>query len=422
MLIVLENFMIKRQRLESGQALIFLAFSVVALIGFAALAIDGGMIYADRRHAQNAADSAALAAALAKVNSEDWNIAGLNRAASNGYDNNGVTNSVDVNNPPVSGQYAGNSEYIQVFINAVVETSLVHFVYSGPVENTVEAIARVEPGVVGPMYNGDAIVGLKPNGCSVVWKHGNSATQVTGGGVWVNSDDTNCAFEYKGGAGDLILEDDQCINVVGGSSYSGGTPSGNVCENQPQFPYPPLFDVPVPTCGGSASWDGGTNTLSPGNWTGDFPPAGVTNLEEGIYCITDTDFRMNAHDELYGDNILIYMSVGGDIRWNGNAHLEISGRNSGDYEGLLIYISHQDYTSPGNCDATLNGTQSSVFTGTIYAPTCNINLLGGGESTGWKSQLIGYTVEMGGNSNLDMFYDVNNNHEITHPPELELTK
>ncbi len=33
----------------------------VVLLGFTALAIDGGMVYADRRHAQNGADASSLA-------------------------------------------------------------------------------------------------------------------------------------------------------------------------------------------------------------------------------------------------------------------------------------------------------------------------------------------------------------------------
>ena len=37
-------------------------------IGFTALAIDGSAKLSDRRHAQNAADTAAVAAALTKVN------------------------------------------------------------------------------------------------------------------------------------------------------------------------------------------------------------------------------------------------------------------------------------------------------------------------------------------------------------------
>ena len=54
---------------ERGQALILIALAAVGLFGFSALAIDGSRVFSDRRHAQNAADTAALAAALARVQS-----------------------------------------------------------------------------------------------------------------------------------------------------------------------------------------------------------------------------------------------------------------------------------------------------------------------------------------------------------------
>lgn len=44
---------------EKGQALILITLGIIALIGFTALAIDGGRAFEERRHAQNAADTAA---------------------------------------------------------------------------------------------------------------------------------------------------------------------------------------------------------------------------------------------------------------------------------------------------------------------------------------------------------------------------
>ena len=407
---------------ERGQAIVLLAVGFVMLLGFTALAIDGGMVYADRRQAQNAADSAALAAALAIVNGQDWSAAALNRANTNGYDNNGVTNTVQVFYPPASGQYAGDTEYVQVIIIADVDTALIHFVYSGPVQNTVEAVARAKPGSVGPLFNGDAIVGLKPEGCDVVWKHGNSKTTVTGGGIWTNSNDPNCAFRYVGGAGSLSVPAPHSINVVGGASYSGGTPDATVVEGAPQFPYPPLVDIVEPTCSGEASWDPATNTLSPGNWSGNFPPDRDTTLAPGIFCITDTDFRLNANDTLVGNDVLIYMAAGGNIHWSGQAEITLAGRSSGEYKGLLLYVAHQNYASPGNCRLTINGSADSTFVGTIYAPTCDISFLGCAENTGFRSQLVGYTVEVGGDTDLDIFYDADENYEADLPPEIELTK
>ena len=51
---------IKSNNSEGGQVLAFLAICFVVLLGFAALAIDGGMVFADRRQAQNAADASSL--------------------------------------------------------------------------------------------------------------------------------------------------------------------------------------------------------------------------------------------------------------------------------------------------------------------------------------------------------------------------
>ena len=47
---------------ERGQALIVIALAAIVLFGFVALAIDGTATFSDRRHAQNAADTAAMAA------------------------------------------------------------------------------------------------------------------------------------------------------------------------------------------------------------------------------------------------------------------------------------------------------------------------------------------------------------------------
>ena len=46
---------------ERGQALVLIALAFLVLIGFTALAIDGGMTYSDRRISQAVSDSASLA-------------------------------------------------------------------------------------------------------------------------------------------------------------------------------------------------------------------------------------------------------------------------------------------------------------------------------------------------------------------------
>jgi Putative Flp pilus-assembly TadE/G-like len=50
-------------RNDSGQALVFVAFTLMVLVGMAALVVDGGSWYRADRHLQTAADAAALAGA-----------------------------------------------------------------------------------------------------------------------------------------------------------------------------------------------------------------------------------------------------------------------------------------------------------------------------------------------------------------------
>ena len=69
-----------QRRDEQGAALVFIAISMVALLLVAALVIDGGFGYTNRRQMQNAADSAALAGASA-LQKERFVYASANRDA-----------------------------------------------------------------------------------------------------------------------------------------------------------------------------------------------------------------------------------------------------------------------------------------------------------------------------------------------------
>src|SRR5918993_1968194 len=98
---------------ERGQALVIIALAAVGLFGFSALAIDGSRVFSYRRNAQNAADTSALSAALAKIRQEDYVLAAEERAADNGYVKDAISTAgtdVEVNlcnvtglNPPCQG-------------------------------------------------------------------------------------------------------------------------------------------------------------------------------------------------------------------------------------------------------------------------------------------------------------------------------
>jgi len=103
---------------QSGQAIVVIALMMIALLGMLGLAIDGGGLYFMWRDVRNATDAAVIAASYAKCTNGDINVAGLNAAATNGFDNNGSTNTVTVHNPPIAGPATGDAAFVQVTISA----------------------------------------------------------------------------------------------------------------------------------------------------------------------------------------------------------------------------------------------------------------------------------------------------------------
>src|SRR5271170_1521471 len=104
-----------------GAIVAWLVLSLTAVVGVAALGMDGGRLMEERRHAQATADAAALAAG-ADLYTNWWSnhgvdsgstaqSAALSLAAANGYSNDGVTSVVTVNIPPKSGSFAGQANY-----------------------------------------------------------------------------------------------------------------------------------------------------------------------------------------------------------------------------------------------------------------------------------------------------------------------
>jgi len=404
---------------ERGQALVIIALAAVALFAFAALAIDGSMVFSDRRHAQNAADTSAMAAALSKVRQGSWEADGLARAASNSYDNDGTTNEVYVYNPPVDGTYAGNTQYIQVKIISRVDTFFARVIGISQVTNRVEAVTRAIPSKITPLFDGNAVVGLAPHDCKAVVYQGNANTTVTGSNIFVNSDCDDAAFFNNSSAADLTVP---CLNSVGGITYNPGAinvSNGCMASGAEPYVYPPenyfYPDVVCPT-GGSQTG----NTLSPGTYSGHFPPSGVEILDGGVYCVNG-DFRVNASDTLTGNGVFIYMQSG-DVTFNGGATVNLSAipgpmdPDTNPYGGLLLYM---PMTNSGTI--SLNGNAGSSFTGTIFAPAADISILGTGDG-GLNGQVIGYTVDLSGTSEVSINYDNSLNWNPLIPAQIQVAQ
>lgn len=401
---------------EKGQALVLIVVAIIGLLGMTALTVDGGIAYSDRRSAQNAADSAVLAAARAKIRGENISSSALSVAGNNGYDNNGTTNTVSVHNPPVSGEYAGNSNYIQVVIVSTVNTYFAPIVGVPAVTNRVEAVSKVNSGTPGKLYNGNAVVGLATTGCDAVYVAGNAKLQTWGGGLYSNSSDP-CGMHFQGSSNTQTHEGSGGINMVAGAYQVTGNPAidthgEGTHGNQAQFPYPPP-NLPNPVCSGNATKSG--NTLSPGTVNGSFPPSGVTFLESGVYCVNG-GFTMHGGN-LTGQNVVIVMESG-DIDWNGNAEIKLDAPNEGPFKGLLIFAPMSNTN-----EMKINGNSNSELTGTIWMPAADI-VINGNNSQLQKtdSQIIGLHVKFSGSSDTQINAKSADQFQPASAPSIELIK
>lgn len=449
---------------ESGQAIILIVFAIVGLIGLTALTVDGGMAYSNRRHAQNASDTAALAAARAKVRQEPWKGAALVIASENGFtdlfaDDNSSDDSINVEvygceeAASTCGVYAGNPEYLQVRITSIVDTFFARVIGVQQVTNRVNSVVQAKPATNDPTLLGNAMVSLM---CGCKNEHGwnkdpftisgNSVSIVGGSGVFVNSDCAN-AFTQNGSAS---MDSEYGVCVVGTSNYAPGSvdpPPTSSCGTQLSCPPPITF--PNPTCDNDGSGTiepserGSITQISsspriykatPGYFNGDFPstsPSGKLILQKGIYCIDDdfilnntwvitTDANDNGAHDTASEGVLIMVENGG-IRLNGTSFLDLHAMNDPnldeDIQNLLFYI------PPGNTSPLdMNGSAGSTFTGSIWAPTSHCSLEGTNTSYDVNSQLMCFTISLSGSANIDITYNQNENHILTVPPSVELTE
>jgi len=447
----------KKVKSQRGQAIILLVFAFVGLVGFAALAIDGGRVLSDRRHAQNAADTAALAAALEKIHggtSADLIDIARNRALSNGYDDGSTLQDVAVNNPPVSGPYAGNDEYIQVIITSTINTTFARVIGRPQVTSVVEAVARAQGVTTNPLVTGAALAAYKKNGIAFSGT-GSGTLEVIGSGIFSNSEDDcpNGAMKL-GGAITYTVE-------TGYASPGSVCTVGGVTLTDPVLTVPPVsiptFNIPPPsfTCSGPPSPQLIGTEYQPGTYNG-LNVVGDFSFAPGNYCFNgnvsfrgnitanNVNFRMysgaftvNSNGALFTCSNMILHSAGGSgiafnggdvkcngitfylesggVQWAGNGEYDAIAPTDGTYKGLLIYLPN------GNTSAiTINGNSGSQYTGTIIAVGSTVTINGNSDTAGFNTQILASEINFNGNATTKITYNPNQQFVPPADPSIEL--
>lgn len=379
----------KTRKRDRGQVLLLAAMSMVVMIGFVALATDVGLLWNARRQMQTATDAAAIAAISAYRNGTNISSAANYFASLNGFTNGTKGATVTVNNPPSSGLYSSNSNYVEVIIAQPEPTYFLGMLgYSS---------MNVKTRAVSGAINGPAcIYALDPSASEAISFTGN--INITAQCGLIDNSSSSTAL-YGSGNGTVTASS---IGVAGNYSASGNlsfapTPQINVA------PAPdPLAARQGPTVV-SASAAGVTNS-------GSYSASGnneIVTIPPAVYgsgiSISGNNAAVNFSGGTYGNNISISGNVAsatfnpGQYQHTGTGDsIDISGNATTTFKpGAYTFLGAVKIS--GNNTVTLQ--PGSYFGGIAITGNANVTfspgtyiLAGGGLSVTGNSTLTGNSV------------------------------
>jgi len=384
-----------RIRDESGAAAFMVAISLLVLVGFAALAIDGGLGFDQRRGTQNGADNAALAAAWEACNPRDASApdpvgSALAVAAQNGYDNNDPEVVVTVNPH-------GTAEY-EVIIQQVNDTT---FAAPGVGADTLTVVSQAVAACEQEDFLGGYAIFAGADSCpsgGAIELDLTGATKTITGGIFSN--------------GDLKINGPN-TTVVGTVEYRGNFQSNagvtaeqffgspkvyplelDITEFRPNGPRhlaePSYYFNSPPSIGIDNNW-----MTSNGHATGN--TANIVITDPGIYYspkLGNKSINLKGVSTAPGVNVTFVAE--GQIEIIGDG--DITGYASltpGGYSPLVLFSNAE---TPPSCstNAIQFSGNSLTWTGLIYAPNGEVQMSASSTDATVNGSIIGYSVNISG--------------------------
>lgn len=391
---------------ERGQVLVMVGLALAVMIGAVGLAIDGGRLYLERREAQGAADHAAITAALAFCSGSGSGTAiskGLASAAQNGYNNDGVTNTVAVT------FQAGNPPKFRAVVKTMAQTAFMGILGIFTFDVAAEAVAGC---VGGSSSSGPGAIYAGGTNCTNA--SGKPAIKVNGsifkvyGGLHSNSDIgiSGSTNQFTNGPG---APDDPVTYV--GEFFNGG--SGNTFQDPP---YPQDVGPALPTPVWPSGWD--PSDANPSLYAAYRSLAVNTSTlndqvtmltTNGVYY-TDSSLGIDIGTISPGVSRVTLVAPNGPVKVAAST-LTLGAATDADVapgtlprQGILI-LSGLTQSGLLMCDTfTVDVSGSdSTWNGIIWAPGGLIKMSGSGTATA-NGSLVAWAVELNG-SNLKIQYD-----------------
>jgi Flp pilus assembly protein TadG len=387
-----------RNPAQRGSVAIQMGLITTVLIGMAGLGTEVPYIMYKQRQMQNAADSAALGAAVAlsqgypAITTEAYAI-----AAALGFPNgsNGVT--VTVNNRPKAGNYIDNDSAVEVIVAQPQTLTL-----AGLFGVTAYNVNARSVALAGSSGAGHCILVTDPVGKSGwggyvglgMW--GGVTITMNGCGIAVNSASFGSLTLASGGTLNAPL-----VSLSGTINNVWSTVNVTSLKQNQKPVSDPYANVAMPSSAGcdyNGFWASPNQlTVSPGRYCFGMSFAGgyTWTLQPGIYYIKSGHLDIAGGASLIGNGVTFVLTTtdGGSsyatLCITNGASLILSAPTAGSMSGILFF---GDRNAPSYNTHFISGVTSANFQGAIYIPSQTIQYGGWGGFAGCQ-QLIAWHID-----------------------------
>ena len=374
-------------RSRSGNVAIISALVLPSLVGFCGLGAEAGYWYYRQRTIQAAADLAAVNGTIvlrAGGDSSAVTTAATSDATTNGW--NSASGSIAVHVPPTSGTHQ-DARSVEVILTEN-ETRYFSAVLMGTAKVPITGRAVGTYTSPGPA----CFLGLDKSRSKTVDFWGNATADFTACNVLSDSvaDDS---FAVGGSANVQV----PCVSSSGGDYVTASltlTSCGSVTLNAPQAPDPYAGVNPDPTPSPCQNLGNG-EVPQPGRcYNGDSVNFKTTmTLDPGTYYFSGGSVQSTSTADVTGNGVTFVFTNNATFAFNGSSHFNLTAPSTGSLQGIVMF-GDRNNTWASN---TLNGNNSSLFTGAVYIPTGEVRFLGNFAGNNGCMQLVADNIYYTGN-------------------------
>lgn len=386
---------------SSGSVFVYTAAAAAVMLGFVGLAMDVSFWYSGKRDMQSAADAGAMTAALEMARGATAaELESRTKALilANGY----AAGDVTINTPPLTGDYAGNANFVEVIVAQPQSGFVSGIFHSEDMPVQARAVATLAGGPA-------CLIALDPTEDQTLSVEGQATVSLQCGAQANSTSDT--ALSQQGVNSSLSAS-----NIsTGGATYEGSNytpdPATDMAPAGDPFAYlvAPALGPCLEPAGVPKNYPGGSGTIPAGHYCGGLVIEGGTwDFEPGLYSFDEAGLHITSLSTITGDDVTFYIlptvtGIDQGIGYGnsalyiaGQATVELSAPTTGQWQGVLFYV---DQALDPALSVVLAGGSDMSLEGVVYASQQEVYFAGGSatNSATWTT-VIGDEVHFVGDS------------------------